>query len=206
MKKIDKVSLLFDYEDIKVKRRDNMAKASKSEASVETLRFLMVTRGIVAVLFGIMALVWPGLTVLTFATLITLWLLVSGVINIVRGVLTIGDGYGWIFTLIVAALQIGVGAYLIQRPALTIATLIALVAIAFVVEGVVSIIVPFFEGREVKDSHKVLTVVFGIIAVIAGVSIWRYPVTGGLAFVWVVGLYALITGPMWIAMGLTTKE
>lgn len=197
---------MFDYEDIKLSGEINMAKASKAEVSVETLRFLMVTRGIVAVLFGIMALVWPGLTVLTFATLVTLWLLVSGVINIVRSVLAIGDGHSWIFTLLLAVLQIGVGAYLIQRPALTIATLIALIAIAFVVEGVVSIITPFFEGKEVKDGSKVLTIIFGIIAIIAGISIWRYPVTGGLAFVWVVGLYSLITGPMWIAMGLTTKE
>jgi uncharacterized membrane protein HdeD (DUF308 family) len=54
----------------------------------------------------------------------------------------IGDGHGWIFTLLLAVLQIGIGAYLIQRPALTVATIVALIAIAFVVEGVISVIVP----------------------------------------------------------------
>jgi uncharacterized membrane protein HdeD (DUF308 family) len=99
-------------------------KASREDSGLETLKFLVITRGVVSVLFGIMALVWPGITVATFAVLITIWLLASGVINIIRGIMGIGDGHGWIFTLLLAVLQIGIGAYLIQRPALTVAQLL----------------------------------------------------------------------------------
>lgn len=179
--------------------------ASKADSGVEALKFLVITRGVVSVLFGIMALVWPGITVATFALLITIWLLVSGVINIVRGIMNIGDGYGWVFTLILAVLQIGIGAYLVQRPNLAIATIVALIAIAFIVEGVISVIVPFTEGKDVSGGRKTLTFIVGLLAIFAGISIWRYPVSGTLAFVWVVGLFALISGPIWIAEGIRLK-
>lgn len=180
--------------------------ASRKGDPVESLRFLLITRGVVAVLFGIFALVWPQLTVATFAILVAVWLFVEGVINVVRGVMGIGKGHGWIFTMLLAVVQLGVGAYLIQRPALTAATMVALIAIALVVQGVVSIIVPLFEGKDASAGTKTLTVFVGVLSLLAGILIWRYPVDTALAFVWVLGLYSLITGPIWIAMGLDVKE
>ncbi len=179
---------------------------SKTKSNAEALRFLIIARGVISVLFGIMALVWPGLTVVVFATLVTLWLFVSGVINIVRSVMSIGQGHGWIFNVILGVLQVGIGAYLIQRPALTIATFVALLAIALVVEGVISMVVPFVDSKSTSKGEKLLTVLTGLAAFVAGVVVWRYPVSGTLAFVWVVGLFALISGPMWIALGLDTKD
>lgn len=179
--------------------------ASKVDSNLETFRFLAITKGVVTVLFGIMALVWPGLTVATFAIILTIWLLTSGVVNIIRAIMGIGDGHSWIFTMLVALVQIGVGAYLIQRPQLTIASLIALVAISLVVEGVVSIVAPLFDSKE-SGKEKVMGMVFGALAVLAGIVIWRYPVNTTLAFVWVLGFFALISGPMWIALGVSAKS
>lgn len=179
--------------------------ASKADSNVEAFRFLAITKGVITVLFGIMALVWPGLTVATFAIILTIWLLSSGVVNIIRGIMGIGDGFSWIFTLIVALVQIGVGAYLIQRPQIAIATLIALVAISLVVEGVVSIIAPFVDNQT-DSKGKGSAIFFGCLAVLAGIVIWRYPVNTTLAFVWVLGFFALISGPMWIALGISANK
>lgn len=179
---------------------------SKTAPDAGTLKFLTITKGVVTILFGIMALVWPGLTALTLTTLITLWLLVSGVINVVRSIMSIGSGSGWVFSMLLALLQIGVGAYLVQRPGLTIATFIALIAIVFIVEGIVGIVSPLIDGKSTTAGEKTLSVIFGILSVVAGIAVWRYPVSGGLAFVWIIGLYALITGPMWIAIGLDVHK
>ncbi|MCA9332668.1 DUF308 domain-containing protein [Candidatus Saccharibacteria bacterium] len=180
--------------------------AAKASGELEALRFLTITRGVVSVLFGIMALIWPGLTIASLAVLVTIWLLVSGVINVVRGVMGIGKGSGWVFTLILAVLQIGIGAYLIQRPGLTIATFVALIAIALVVEGVIAIVMPLVDSKDFSSGDKTLTIFYGIFAFLAGIGIWRYPVAGSLAFVWILGLFALITGPLWIAMGVQIKD
>ncbi len=179
---------------------------AKKNNSLEALSFLTITRGVVSVLFGIMALVWPGLTIATLAILVTLWLLINGVISIIQGIKKIGNGSSWVFTLIVGVLEIGIGAYLIQRPLLSVATLVALVAIALIVEGVVAVILPLIEGKSVSASAKTITMFYGLCAFLAGIGIWRYPVQGGLAFVWILGLFALITGPLWIALGLEMKE
>jgi uncharacterized membrane protein HdeD (DUF308 family) len=183
-----------------------MAKTA-ADAGVEMLGNLSIIRGVVAILFGIMALVWPGLTVLTFTTILVLWLLVSGVINLVHGFSSIkAGGWGWLLKLLVAAVQLGVGAYLIQRPALSVLTLVALLAIAFIVDGVVAVVAPFLDSDSPASNHKFVSVIYGVLAVLAGIIIWRYPVSGTLAFVWVVGLFALISGPMWIVFGVGAKK
>ncbi len=179
---------------------------NSTASNLEVLGNLSILRGVIAILFGILALVWPGLTVLTFSTLVVLWLLASGVLHLIKAFSTMKNGMSWLFTLIVGALQLGVGAYLIQRPALSVATLVALLAIAFIVDGVAALILPFVDNESSLSDHKITSVVYGILAVLTGVIIWRYPVSGTLAFVWVIGLFALISGPMWIVFGLSAKN
>jgi uncharacterized membrane protein HdeD (DUF308 family) len=44
------------------------------------------------------------------------------------------------------------------------------------------------------------------LAIVAGIILVREPVSGGVAFVWVLGLYALIVGPMLIALAFDAKR
>ena len=51
-------------------------------------------RGGLSILFGVIVLVYPKLTVLTLVTLLAIWLLLIGVISIVSGIMSVGRG-GW---------------------------------------------------------------------------------------------------------------
>ncbi|MCA9327883.1 DUF308 domain-containing protein [Candidatus Saccharibacteria bacterium] len=158
-----------------------------------------VWRGVFSVLVGVLVLVWPGMTLLTFTLLLSIWFLLAGAVNIVDGVMSIKKGgMGWLVSLLVGVLELGVGAYLVQRPALTALSVVTLVALVFVVQGVAYFLRSFLAGN-LDSGQRMLSLVFAVLSLVAGVWLWRYPFQGTLAFVWLVGLYAIVAGAIQIA-------
>jgi uncharacterized membrane protein HdeD (DUF308 family) len=175
---------------------------NKSSDAASTFGSLLIIRGVVAILFGIIALAWPGLTAATLALFVMIWLVITGIVLLIEAFTSIrSGGWSWILKIALATLQIGVGAYLVQRPALAIGTLIALIALVLVVQGATDVIVALTDSNSFL-TEKMLWIVFGVLYIIAGITIWQYPVQGGLAFVWILGLTALVTGPIQIAAGI----
>jgi uncharacterized membrane protein HdeD (DUF308 family) len=157
-------------------------------------------RGGLGILLGVLVLVWPGLSVLTFVTLLSIWLLLVGVMSIVHGVRDIkGGGWGWLAEILLGVLELGVGAYLVQRPGVATLTIITLLGLVFVVQGFVHVINAFASPLK-SGGRRVLSLLFGILSLAAGIWVWRYPAHGTLAFVWLVGLYLIISGGMLIAL------
>jgi len=178
-------------------RADNLVMADKS---------YFYWRGGLGILLGVLVLVWPKLTVLTLVTLISIWLLLVGIMGIVQGVRDIGKGgLGWLASVLLGILELGVGAYLVQRPGLTTLSIITLVGLVFVVQGF-AYLFNTFTARAVSGGHRVLTLLYAILSVVAGVWLWRYPFHGTLAFVWLIGLYAIISGTLMIAMASEVEE
>lgn len=179
-----------------------MVKSSTAELQSMTGK-LFITRGIISVIFGIIALVWPGITLVSFGVLLSIWLLVIGATGLVSSVLNRHETNHWVFGMILGFLQLGIGAYLVQRPGISVATIVVLLAITLIAEGVIELVVAFI-GDETEN--RVLAVIGGLLAITAGIAIWRYPVTGSLAFVWVLGLYSLIIGSFTISMGVELNK
>jgi uncharacterized membrane protein HdeD (DUF308 family) len=163
-------------------------------------------RGGLGILLGILILVWPGLTLLTLVTLLSIWLLLAGTVNVLDGVLGVKKGgYGWAGPLIAGIFELGVGAYLVQRPALTTLSIITLIGAVFVVQGFVYL-VRTFTRKASTSSHRLLTLIFAALSIAAGIWLWRYPFHGSLAFVWLIGLYTIVSGTMLIAMASEAKD
>jgi uncharacterized membrane protein HdeD (DUF308 family) len=87
-----------------------------------------------------------------------------------------------------------------QRPGLTTLTIITLIGLVFFVQGLVYLI-NAFTTRVATGGQRMLSVLFAILSFVAGVWLWRYPFHGSLAFVWLLGLYAIVSGALMIAIG-----
>lgn len=155
--------------------------------------------GAFSILAGVLVLVWPKLTLLTLVLLISIWLLISGVFSLIQGIGSIKrGGWAWLALCGLGILQLGVGAYLVQRPGVTALTVVTLLGLLFVVQGFVFVARTFFTPN-IDGGQRTLSLVFAILSLIAGVWVWRYPLQGGLAFVWLIGLYAIVSGTLQIA-------
>lgn len=178
------------------------------EATLKDMWGAVALRGMFAILFGIAAVFWPQLTLVTLVYLFGAYVLGSGLVNLVTG-LTNLNGVGgsfWmrILTLLLGVAEIGIGVYLIRHPLVTFATFILLIGTILIVRGLIEIFAGIFGDG--SGTYRTVMVLGGMLSGIVGVILLMQPVSGGVAFVWVLGLYALISGPLLLALALDAKN
>lgn len=166
--------------------------------------WVLTIKGTVAILFGIAAVFWPGITLVTLLYLFSAYVLIGGVTNIFHGISGMGNRGTWIFTLLLGFLELGVGVYLLRHPGVTFTTLILLIGFLLITRGVFEVVAAF--GDEISSGTRLLSIIGGALAVLAGIFVLFQPESSGVAFVWILGLYALITGPLLIALSLEIKN
>lgn len=166
--------------------------------------WVLTLRGALAVLFGIAAVFWPGITLVTLLYLFSAYILVSGVIDIVHGVGGISKRAAWFLTLILGFAELGVGVYLLRHPHVAFTTFILLLGFMLIVRGVFEGVAAFSESS--TNTNRVLMIIASLVAIIAGIVLLFQPASAGVAFVWILGLYALIVGPIMIALSLDLKK
>ena len=162
---------------------------------------LMVFEGIASILFGVSAIFWPGLTIRTLLYLFASFVLVVGLINMMSGIFSIKTSpSSWYLKVLVGALELGVGVYLLRHPAVTFATFILLIGFSLIVNGLFRIVISLSE--KLPQTLKTMLLVAGLLSLIVGVVVLFQPVSSGVAFVWLLGLYALLSGPVILAAAL----
>lgn len=167
--------------------------------------WLLTLRGVVAILFGVAAVFWPGLTLATLVYLVSAFILVAGVLSVVEGVVSMAHHRAWALTLVLGIAEIAVGLYLVRHPSVTFATFILVAGLLFIARGVMEVVAALAEDG-VSATHRALVVIAGLAAFLVGVLLLFQPVAAGVAFVWLLGLYALITGPLMIALSVDVKH
>lgn len=165
----------------------------------------LLVRGVLAVLFGIAAVFWPALTLVTLVYLFSAYVLVTGVVSLVQGVMSMRMHTMWYLTLLIGLVELGVGVYLLRHTDVSFATLILLVGFTLVIRGVLEVVGAFMDLNAWASTRTLLTI-GGLASVLAGVIVLMQPETAGVAFVWVLGVYALLVGAMMIAVALDARK
>lgn len=178
--------------------------SAKVEEYVEDLWWLFVLQGIATLLFGVAALFLPGLTFATLIILFAVYAVILGVIELVHGFGSIGKSSSWWFSLLVGLVLAGAGVYLIRNPQTALDVFIVIVGAMILARGVFDLVISAFFVR--KTESRWLWAIAGVLGVIAGIFLWNNPVSGGLAFVWALGLYALIAGSINLAYAFQVRS
>lgn len=171
---------------------------------VNDLWWLGLMQSVLAVFFGIAAVFWPGLTLTVLVYLFSAFVLAWGVIEIVHALMSIGRRDTWWLTLIFGLLGLIVGVYLVRHPNVSFATLVLLIGATFIVRGVFDVVGTFLDRR--STTHRILWLIAGLAGLAAGIYILMQPIAGGVAFVWVVGLYALVYGIISFTVALEARR
>ena len=167
--------------------------------------WVLTVQGIAAVLFGIAAVFWPGMTLVSFIYLFGLYLLVAGVVAMLGGLFSVNKRNTWVLSVLLGLVMLGIGVYLLRHLDTSFAMLVTLVGSALVIWGVIEVVVALSRTDSLATS-KTMAVMAGVVAAFAGVVMFFQPETSGVAFVWIVGLFALVNGPLWIALSVDVKR
>jgi len=160
--------------------------------------------GLITLLFGIVAVVNPAQTTASLGFFFGVYLLVGGAIEVVQSLTSAKAKSLWLLHLILGSLQVLIGIYILQRPLLALKTLIAFIALALLLRAVIHFVEVFDSAYDAV--YRTWQGVAAVISLMACIVIWRYPIQGTLAFVWVLGVFALINGPILIAFSLEAKN
>lgn len=163
---------------------------------------LVALQGAFAVLFGFAALFWPGATLVTLVNLAAAFVVAWGVVELVRGLSSMEASVTWWLTAVFGALMLILGVYLLRHTDVALQTFITLLGFTLVVRGVLDVFASYVDG--VKD--RMLWVVSGAAGVVAGVVTLMQPVKSGVAFIWIVGLYALFVGALWLTASVRARK
>ncbi len=180
-----------------------MAKQELS-STAKQLWGLGIAFGVVSILFGILALFWPGLTVSLFILMFGIFVLVWGVIGIIVSISSTGTDKFWWLELIFSILAIGLAVYLLRNPVEAAKIWIFFVGLTFLGRGVVDILEGLFDSNR-TGGNRVLAVILGGLGIVAGIITLTYPVSAGLVVIWIIGLYALLYGALLIAFSFRAK-
>jgi uncharacterized membrane protein HdeD (DUF308 family) len=164
----------------------------------------LVLRGIVAILFGLVAFVWPHITLAALVFLFGAYAFVDGVIAIAAGVKSHAEYDRWWVLLLEGILNIVAGVFAFALPGITALVLLILIAAWAIVTGVFEITAAIQMRKYVTGEW--LLVLAGIASVLFGAALLFNPAVGALAVIWLIGIYALVFGVLLVALGFKLRR
>lgn len=152
----------------------------------------LALRGLFAILFGVLAFVWPGLTLQALVILYGAYALVDGVFALVAAVRAAEAHARWWTLLIEGLVGIGAGILTFIWPGITALVLLYLIAAWAIVTGLLEIVAAIRLRKEITDEWALGA--SGAASVIFGLLLMIFPGAGALTLVWLIGAYALVFG------------
>lgn len=144
---------------------------------------------------------WPFVTLLSLVYFVGAFVVAIGALEILNGVFSIGRGWGWIAGIILGAIMVAIGAVALHYPIASVVTYFYLLGFAVLVRGVVKLFLPIESA-----SLKTLVTIDAVCSILLGIVLLSNPMIGGFVFYWITGWYALIAGPIQIALSLRAKH
>jgi uncharacterized membrane protein HdeD (DUF308 family) len=162
------------------------------EAIAELPRYwwLVASRGLAAIIFGILAFVWPGITLQVLILFFSAYVIVDGALELYAATRTRGQ-HVWA-SVLEGLVGIAAGLVAFFWPGITALALVVVIAVWAIVTGTMEVIAAV-ELRRVITNEWFL-ILSGLLSVAFGVLLLVQPGAGALAIVWLIGAYAVIFG------------
>jgi uncharacterized membrane protein HdeD (DUF308 family) len=174
---------------------------------IETLKrhwWVPVLRGVAAIVFGIIAFVYPGLTVAVLVLLFGAWVLVDGVFRVIGAIGHRASDSDWGFNLIIGILGIIIGFLTFHAPGITALALIIYIAAWALMIGATEIAVAIKLRREIKGEW--FLILMGLASIIFAILLLWNPVIGAATLIWIMAWYAVIFGVLGITFGFRLRS
>jgi uncharacterized membrane protein HdeD (DUF308 family) len=163
----------------------------------------MALRGAAGIVFGFLAAAWPGLTLRALVVLFAVYALVAGFVSIGGAVRHRRDEDDWLVAMLLGLVSVGAGAVAFLNPAATALVLVLLMGANALVTGVLDLFAAIRLRRTLQGEW--VLVLSGLASIVFGAIVFVVPGAGALALVWLVSLYAILTGMLQVAMSVRMR-
>lgn len=163
---------------------------------------LLLVLGIASLVFGALLIFWPGRTLTVVTSVVGLFMIIAGVIRFLVAVFDAHAHDRWLMA-IAGIVGVILGVVVMKYPEATIAVIVLLTAIFWIVGGMVD----FFRGMSHRDApDSGLRIAFGALSAIFGVVVLSWPSMTVFVFAVLTGIYVAFFGVLEIAAALQLKK
>ena len=162
---------------------------------------LAVFMGVISIILGVLAMFYPGATIVTVAIFFAAWLFVSGFFEVVTSFTRDGDTGSRVLHAIIGVLSIIVGFALLRSPFQSVEVFIFVLGIFWLVQGVMTFVAAFAQkqGRNWR-------IISGLLGIIAGIIILTYPISSALTLAFIGGLWLIVLGFVQVFAGFQLRN
>lgn len=174
------------------------------ESTAKAVWWLVLLRGILMLLFGIIALVSPGIALLTLVYLFGFYAVLDGLSAITIGIRSRGEPH-WGWTIVQGVVSVLAGVIALVWPGVTALALLYVVAFWAIVLGIGEI-GGAFASRSCGTQAWGWALTTGVLNVVLGIVLLAWPASGILALVWLVGIFTLAGGLTLILLAFRVRQ
>jgi uncharacterized membrane protein HdeD (DUF308 family) len=160
-------------------------------------------RGVIAILFGIIAFLMPGATIGALVLLFAAYMLADGTLAIIAGVRAARQGQRWGALILEGIVDLIAAAIAILAPVATVVIFVYLASAWGIVTGVLMLAAVF---RLRRTHGKWLLALSGIVSLAWGVLLLVAPITGAIVMTWWLAAYALVFGSALLVLAFRLRK
>jgi uncharacterized membrane protein HdeD (DUF308 family) len=164
----------------------------------------LMIRGVLAVIFGMLALFAPAKTLDFLIVLFGIFVLVVGLVATLGAIMHRKESENWWLILIPGVAGIVIGIISMAMPAFTQTVIIYLIAIWALVSGIGQLYSAMKLRRDVEGEW--MPILIGVISIVLAVLLFARPLDAAATVMWLVGLFVLVIGILWILMGFRVRR
>lgn len=162
------------------------------QIAITPSRNSLILRSILNIIFGILVLSFPAISLLILAIAFSINILIIGLFMIFEPAFDESNKHAFL-TVLIGLFSVGAGIFLLSRPLISVAVLSLLIAAWAIFYGILDLFIGF-KMTEAKNKMSWTFLALGVLSVIFGIYIAFNPLEGSLALVWVLGVYSLALG------------
>ncbi len=165
--------------------------------------WLILLRGICAIIFGVLTFVWPGVTLVTLVLLYGAFALADGIFALGAAIAGRTPEPRWWLAL-VGILGILAGVVTLFWPGMTAIVLLIFIAAWAIASGVMQIVGAIRLRKEIDDEW--LLIASGVLSVLFGLVLLARPGLGALSMIFVIGAFAIVYGILEVMFSLRLRR
>jgi uncharacterized membrane protein HdeD (DUF308 family) len=178
---------------------------SEPASAIRGVWWLVLIRGILAILFGLFALFAPGTALLALVFVFGAYAIIDGITAIIAGIRHRAEESHWIWHVVQGVVSLIAGIVAFTWPGVTVLAILFVIAFWSIVNGVAQI-VESFTMRKMGASTWGWMLAGGIVSVIFGIVLVTQPGAGLITLLWLVGIFSIVFGVIMVVWALRLRR
>jgi uncharacterized membrane protein HdeD (DUF308 family) len=163
---------------------------------------MLVLRGVAALIFGTLALAWPAITLFFLVALFAVYVIALGALALVAGFRTRPEDGWWLLSLL-GLVSVAAGVLSLLYPHMTALVLVIIIGAGALITGIVDLAMAIRLRKEMRNEW--FLGLAGIVSIFFGAFVLISPGAGALALIWLIALQSIVTGVLFIVIGLRVR-